>query len=488
VEGEWTLTPPAPGGATVSPAAGVPPWRGRGPSPPPLLGLALGLLLGGCAKPPPGPPVPVVSPTGIVYDLGTPPTETRWSQTAGIYLRSDDPSRALELVLEGVEAEPGNPVHHFLAGTALARLEQYEEADQSFVEAQRIYPAYELDVEPERESAWAAAFNAGAEAYAAGEVEEAIEAWQGAIAIFGLRAEAHRNLAMLLQDEGRYNEAITVYQQALEGLSRRPATRVLQEEELRSRDSVRLQTEANLTELLLVMDRFEEAEPFLQRQLEAEPENLRVQQNLALALSALGREEEAAVLHAALLAEGTLETAQLFNLGVALFRASDFPAAAEAFGRLTERRPYSRDAWFNYTNALFAAQDWEQLAHVGDHLLELDPLNENASLIAARAHLEAGDEERAIAGVRRIEAAPVHVDGLILRPSPGGVTVQGRVVGNRAEPGAPVQLLFTFFDDRDAVGSEVVTVAAPAPGEVTALEVVFRGEASGWRYQVVGGS
>ena len=452
-----------------------------------LLALAAGLLMGGCATGPQGPPTPVVSPTGIVYELGTPPTETRWSQTAGIYLRSDDPARALELVLEGVEAEPGNPVHHFLAGTARARLEQYAEADRSFAEAQRIYPAYELDVEPERESAWATAFNTGAEAYAGGDVEQAIEAWRGAIVIFGLRAEAHRNLAMLLQDEGRYDEAITVYQEALEGLSRRPASRILREEELRSRDSVREQTEANLTELLLVTDRFAEAEPFLQKQLEAEPDNLRVQQNLALALSALGREEEAAVLNAALLADGTLETAQLFNLGVALFRASDFPAAAEAFGRLTERRPWSRDAWFNYTNALFAAEDWVRLATVGDRLLEMDPLNENASLIAARAHLEAGDEARAIAGVQRIEAAPVHVDGLILRPAPGGITVQGRVVGNRAEPGTPVRLRFTFFDDREMVGSQEVTVAAPARGEAAALEVGFLGEASGWRYEVVGG-
>jgi len=453
-----------------------------------LLAIGTGLLAGGCASTPPGPPVPVVSPTGIVYDLGTPPTETRWSQSAGIYLRSDDPARALALLLQGVEAEPGNPIHHFLAGTALARLERYEEADRSFVEAERIYPAYELDVEPQRESAWATAFNTGAAAYAEGEVETAMDAWRGAIAIFGLRAEAHRNLAMLLQEEGRYDEAVTAYQQALEGLSRRPATRILREEEHRSRDSIRVETEAVLTELLLITDRFAEAEPYLQRQLEAEPDNLRVQQNLALALGALGREEEAAILHAALLAEGTLETAQLFNLGVALFRASDFTAAAEAFGRLTERRPYSREAWFNYTNALFAAEDWGQLATAAERLLELDPLNENSSLIAARAHLEGGDEERAIAGVRRIEAAPVHLDGLILRSVPGGITLQGRAVGNKANPGTPVWLRFTFFDDRDVVGSQLLTVTAPAPGEATPLELRFRGEASGWRYEVVGGS
>lgn len=451
-----------------------------------LLPLLAGLA---CASGPSGPPAAVVSPTGIVYPVGTPPTETRWSQTAALYLRSDEsPGRALEIALEGREAEPGNPIHHYLAGVAWARLGAYEEGDASFAEAERIYPAYELDVEPEREAAWAAAFNAGAELYAEGEVEEAIRAWKGGTTIFSLRPEAHQNLALLLQDEGRYPEAIEVYQAALAGLDGSPATRVLPPEELLARDSARVQTEANLAELFLVTDRFGEAEPLLQKQLRADPENLRIQQNLALALSALGRDEEAAVLHAALLADGTLETAQLFNLGVALFRASDFPAAAEAFGRLTERRPWARDVWFNYTNALFAAEDWTALATAGERLVELDPLNENASLIAARAHLEAGDEERAIAGVRRIEGAPVHLDGLMLRPAPGGVSLQGRVVGNRAEPGTLVTLRFTFFNETEALGSRTVTMAAPPEDEVAPLEVEFPGGASGWRYEVVGGS
>lgn len=455
-------------------------------APVPLLPL---LLAAGCASAPSGPPAPVVSPTGIVYPVGTPPTETRWSQTAALYLRSDEsPERALEIALEGRDAEPGNPVHHYLAGVAWARMGAFQEADASFAEAERIYPAYQLDVEPEREAAWAAAFNAGAEAYADGDVDRAIEAWQGAVRIFSLRPEAHRNLAMLLQDEGRYPEAIAVYQSALAGLETLPVTRVLRPEELAARDSARTQTEGTLAELLLVTDRFAEAEPLLQKQLEADPENLRIQQNLALALSALGREEEAAVLHAALLADGTLETAQLFNLGVALFRAADYRAAAEAFGRLTRRRPWARDVWFNYTNALFAAEDWPALATAGERLVELDPLNENASLIVARAHLESGDEERAVAGVRRIEGAPVHLDGLILRPAPGGVSLQGRVVGNAAEPGSPVTLSFTFFDESQALGNRTVTFPAPAPDDVAPLEVAFPGAATGWRYEVAGGS
>jgi tetratricopeptide (TPR) repeat protein len=443
------------------------------------------LLVAGCFGRTAGPVGPVVSPTGIVYDPGTPPTETRWSQTAGLYIRSNEPDRALEFALEGIEADPTNPVHHFLAGLGYVRLERYAEAHAAFTEAQRIYPAYELDVEPEREAGWAAAYNAGAEAYASGDVEQAIEAWQGAVTIFDLRPEAHRNLAMLLQDEARFREAGDVYRAAVEGLARRPVTRVLTDEEIEQREATRFAMEGSLAELLLLTDRFAEAEPLLRRQLQADAANTRVQQNLALALGALGKDEEAAELHAALLADGTLEAAELFNLGVALFRASDHAGAARAFGRLTEVRPHPRDARFNYANALFAAEDWRTLTGVGDRLVELDPLNENAALIAARAHLEAGDEARAVQGVRRIEAAPVHVEGIVLRPAPGGISLQGRLTGNRADPGTQVRLRFTFFDERTELGVETVTLIAPPPGETASFEVPFRGQAAGYRYEVL---
>ena len=106
---------------------------------------------------------------GFVYELGTPPVRTRFSQTATLFLTRGFLERALELALQGVDAEPENPIHYLLAGRAHARLAQYGEADAMFTEAQRIYPAYELDIEPERESAWIELFNEGIAAYSDGE-------------------------------------------------------------------------------------------------------------------------------------------------------------------------------------------------------------------------------------------------------------------------------------------------------------------------------
>lgn len=447
--------------------------------------LTIALAAGACSWAAPGPSGPVVSPTGIVYEPGTRPSETRYSQTAGLYLRSGSPARALALALEGVASDPANPIHYFLAGVAHARIGEYEEADRMFDEAQRIYPAYELEIEPEREAAWAEAFNRGAEAYADGDIEEAIRSWSGAARIYDLRPEAHRNLAMLLSGEGRYHEAIEVYERALSGLEKRPATRRLEEEELRQRELERDRTEESLAELLLIAGRFGRAEPLLRRQLRSDPTSLRLRQSLALALTEQGRLQEAGEIYQALLDEEELPAAEVFNVAVALFRAGDYRRAAEAFGRLTELRPHSRDAWFNYANALFAAEAWSSLVPVGDRLLQLDPLGESAALIAARARLETGDEAAALQGVERIGAAPVHVEGLVMRHAASGTEIHGRITGNRSEAGDPVRLLFTFYNDAGELGRESVAIPAPASGETTAFEVSFRMRATAYRYEVL---
>jgi tetratricopeptide (TPR) repeat protein len=464
---------------------------GRRPLPGGSLGgraflLALAGILPGCVPRAASPGGPVVSPTGYVYPIGTPPTETRFSQTATLYIRQGNLERGLELALEGIDADPENPVHFFLAGTAYARLGGHErEAVEMFEEAQRIYPAYELDVQPEEERAWAEAFNEGITAFDLGDIEKAKEAWTRATLIYDLRPDAHRNLAVLLAGEGRYDEAVDLYHRALEGLEEAPATHVLEERELGEREETRLSMEENLAQLLLYTRRYAEAEPLLRAQLDRDPDNIDLQADLASALTGLGRDGEASVLYREILSTDALESTQLFNIGVALFRAGSYVEAGDAFGRLTELQPSSRDAWFNYVNALFAAEAWDQIRDVGARLLALDPLSETAGLIVARAHLETGDEEGARDGLEDTEGAPVYVEQLQIRPAGLETTVVGRLKGNQAEPGAPLRLRFSFYGDSGLLGAETANLSAPAPSETSDFEVTFEGRATAYRYEVL---
>jgi tetratricopeptide (TPR) repeat protein len=431
-------------------------------------------------------PEPVVGPTGYVYPLGTPPTGTRYSQTGSQYFREENFERALELALEGVEADPTNPVHYLLAGMAYMRLSDFVAADSMFDRAQSIYPAYELDIEPQREAGWGEAFNAGLAAYADGDVEGTITHWRDAIALYDLRPAAHRNLGGLLATEGRYDEAIQVYRDALAGMDKRPATTVLTHEESREREEEGVELEEQLTALLMINARYDEAEPLLRKRLRREPESVDVRSDLASVLSSLGRESEAREIYSALLSEGGLQTTQLFNLGVGLFRAQDFAGAEEAFRRLTELQPQSRDAWFNRANALFAMESWEALGPVGERLLALDPLGKNALLIAARARLETGDRDGAVEILGQVDAAPVYLEGPRVRNAGAGTTVEGRVTGNVAPAGSQVELRFSFFGDGGVlVGTATTTLSAPAQGESENFVVTFDGRALAYRYELV---
>lgn len=447
--------------------------------------VVLAALVASCAPATRGPPQPVVSPTGYEYPLGTPPVDTQFSQTAALYLRQENPERALELALEGIEAHPANAIHYFLAGVAHARLGSNEEADVMFVEAERIYPAYELEVEPERERAWAISFNEGIEAFDQGDLDTALDAWGRATRVYNIRPDAHRNLAAIFAGEGRYDDAIEVYQDAIRGLSRESATRVLSEEERSERAALRVGIEEDLAQLFLFSSRFAEAEPLLRAQLDREPDNLDLKGDLAGVLAGLGREAEAAEIYSSLLSEGEIEANALFNIGVSLFQTDDFAGAAEAFERLTRLQPESRDAWFNFANALLAAEEWERLVGIGPRLVELDPLSETAGLIAARSHLELGDEASARVGLEAVEALPVFVSELQLRPSGARTTVMGRVTPNAAEPGALVHLRFHFLSDGAPAGVQDVTVVVPTDSTGETFEVEIEGRAGAYRYEVL---
>lgn len=452
-----------------------------------LLTLGAGLLvLGGCAGAT-GTAGPTTSPTGRVYEPGTQPSQTRQSQAATLFIAQQNYEQALAQAQEGLEADSANPVHYFLAGQAYAGLGDYERANEMFERAEEIYPAYELDIEPEREAAWGVAFNRGVEAYNEGDIEEASEWWDRANRIYGIRPEAYMNLAVIHTQERDYDRAIEAYRGGLTALDREPATRRFEEEELAERAETRATMRRNLAELLGFTERYGEAEELIREQLEERPDDPELLSNLALSLSRQGREQEAQEIYGRLLAQPDLSADDLFNLGVALFNSENFEQSEEAFRRVTEMQPQSRDAWYNYANALYAREAYEDLVPVAERLVELDPLNQNSALILAQAYRQTQQSQRALEQLQRNESQPVHVDELQMRPREGETRITGTVVGNQAQQGTPVQLRFTFYGERGELGRETVTVNAPADEERANFEVVLQSEepAVAYRYELV---
>lgn len=449
-----------------------------------IFGLAAALTLGGCAAGAAGGGGPLTSPTGKVYEPGIEPTQTPEARTATLAVATGDYETALAEAQAGIAADSTNPIHYFLAGQAAAGLEQYELADEMWREAERLFPAYELEIEPSREQVWADAFNMGVETYNAGDTEAALRAWRGAHLIYRLRPEAAQNLAVLLTQENEYDEAIEVYQQAIADLELEPATRVIEEPEITERATARSDMLEALAQLLLFTDQFAEAEAILRQQLEVNPDDIDVQANLANALARQGNEAEAAEIYARLLNNPDLDATQMFNVGVSLFNAQDFPRAAQAFERVLEVQPNSRDAWNNLASALYSAESWDELAPISAELVEADPLNENTGLMIARAYRELEQNNQALEALQRIEDLPIYLEGLSLTPAGERASVSGQVVGNAAAAGTPVQLRFTFYNDGAQVGTETVTVNAPAPEQSREFSVSIQQAANAYSYEL----
>jgi tetratricopeptide (TPR) repeat protein len=431
----------------------------------------------------------VVSPTGIVYEIGVPPVETRFSQASTVFLAQGFYGRALEQAQEGLaqDATEGkvNSLHHLLAGLSLAGLGDFEAAMGMWDRAKEIYPAYELEVEPARETAWAEAFNTGIAAYDRGEVDSTIVAWRKAVYVYDLRPDVHRNLASLLAEDARYDEAIEVYRAGIAGIDRSPASWVLTEADIATREEARRSMERDLAHLYLQTEEFALAEPLIRRRLAEEPEDLILLMSLGSVLVGMGGHPEARTLYLRLLERTDLEDADYFNIGVSLFEAGDFSGAARAFKRVTDFLPNGRDAWFNYANALLALESWVELIAIGAKLTEVDPLGESSALILARAYLEIEDEEGAIEAFERTLLAPVHITELRMEPLGLDTRVTGRLVGNEAPAGSEVALRFLFYSGAEALGSEVIRLRAPEKDSSIDFEVLFDRSSVAYRYELV---
>jgi tetratricopeptide (TPR) repeat protein len=177
----------------------------------------------------------------------------------------------------------------------------------------------------------------------------------------------------------------------------------------------------------------------------------------------------------------------IFNTGVAAFQAENFPEAANIFRSITEVDRNYREAWTNYAFALYRQERWNEVIPVAMRLLELDPLNENAMLVLAEAYrqLERGSEGVQIR--ERVRDAPVYVEGLSIRYDDDVAIASGQVVGNAARAGTPVRLEVTFTGPTGDLGTQTVTVAAPAKGERAPFEARLdgQGRATSFRYRAL---
>lgn len=431
--------------------------------------------------------------------------------------------QALQAALSAVERDPNNPRAYMLAGQASVGVEQWVRADTMFARAQELRPALAGDIEVEREEAWVAAYNLGAEALNAGDLAAARERFAGADRLFQGRAEARLALAVLSAREGDTDGAITAYRGALEILDR-PIPEGLPEEQVEGWHEDRQAATFNLANLLAQAGQYGEAADILTRFLDRSPATLdqatRMQAMTARAtfLGQAGRAEEAEALYEELMAEGSLGANEYFQIGIGLFNSGEYVRAAEAFATSARMNPQSRDAYLNLVQSLYtAAMDLEEepatperdaqlrehyteLLEAADRVREFDPLNRNLLSFRLRAYRALADlssaaeaerlAQRSQEVFRQYQEQPYEVSDITIAFGDNDrATVQGVLTNLSGTVGSQVGIRFTMLDTTGGTidtGTTQVTVPAVDDSVQFSVDVnLARGELAGWRYELV---
>ena len=376
---------------------------------------------------------------------------------------------ALQAAQSEIADQPNNPLGHRLAALAALGLGQYVEAGAHFDRATELYPLYEFEDTPLRQSTWVDLYQEASPLVSSGDYENATAIFEDAHAIFQGRPEVMVTLAQLYGSLSEYDKAIDFIEQVNTFMASETAAVA---------DSATLagwQDQASVLPLLgaqifAASGRSDEAVEAYRALSEAEPDNLEHVRSLATVLMDSGKEAEALEVYADLLSQPGLSGQDLYSIGVGFYQASDYVNAVRAFGGAAEANETDRDAFEMWARSLLLDEVFADLPTVTQRWIELDPYSQNAYLIWAQAANRNEDAEGTQQAMGRAQELEVSVDQLQLqRFGGGGGLVSGSVINKTLEAGASVTLRVTFYDE---TGSAIGTVTSSVTvGEADMAEI-----------------
>ncbi|HUJ01506.1 MAG TPA: tetratricopeptide repeat protein [Usitatibacter sp.] len=256
-----------------------------------------------------------------------------------------------------------------------------------------------------------------------GRAEEAIAGYRAALALAPAFAAAHNNLANALKEVGRVGEALAHYAEAVRadpgladaasnyGAALREAGRADEAIPVLER-AVALDPGAwaalnNLGMAWHERHRDAEAVRCYQRALELKPELREARTNLGNSLAALGEEREAIECYRAAIARWPDHPDAYSNLGVLLQERGEVDEATACYRRALELRPDHADALSNLGYLLQEQGKLDEAVAWYERALEANPRSARAGYNLGLALLMRGDFERGWAlNERRFETAP----------------------------------------------------------------------------------
>jgi len=404
--------------------------------------------------------------------------------------------QAVAQARQAVAADPTNPRAQIILGEAAIATGNFAEGGDAYARALDLRPAYVDETRATREQAWLELYQEGVPFINAGDYPAVIEIYAAADQIYDERPEIKIILGQLLAQEGEYDRAIEVMEEA-RGIIESPRIEEVDSATavgwLESADDI----DPTIAQSLLQGDRFADAIPVLQTLVDREPDNLQYVFSLATSYQETGQDDSAIALYNEVAERPGLEASEYVELGIGLYQLEEFVDAAAAFGQAAEAAPNDRDALELGVNSL-------QLAYVGNDTAEaspdetamwvdlaqrwidLDPNNPQAYTALAQGLIRTGDQSRNAELLNAAEALDVQVRNLRMTRTRSGATVVGTVTAPGDDAPSEATVTFTFYDANGiALGTETTTVSFA--GGSAGLNISFEGEGvEGYGYEIGG--
>ena len=380
----------------------------------------------------------------------------------------------------------------------------FKGADSAFTRAERLLPDCAADIRDKRRRMWIPALNSGVNQLRDNDKDAALEAFRHANEIYRAEPPAYYYMAGIFADLQQRDSAVKYYARALN----------LAQDSLNAHDEqydeIRNTSAFNVARLYHRAQMLDSAAAWYRRFRSDNPNDPDALTGLASVLQEAGHEDEAMAMYDTVLAMAdSMPTLELFQAGVAMFRAQRFQRAVQLFQRGLERNPYYRDALFNLANTYLSIateinpdsaksdsartrleqeqHEWGQkMMPVVRRLLDVDPANYGALQLLLASYRLQGEADSALAVAERRSKAKFDVTVSTFQPTGSGYDVRG-IITNRDSVAVTVPTL--TFDFLDESGKVVQTLTVDqqtldADGVVPfALNPVGEGIAA-WRYKV----
>ncbi len=429
-------------------------------------------------------------------------TATRSGSEREKHLR--DANRVLTQALNNGKADAGTA--WYLLGRYYEMKRDLKGMDTAYARAAELRPDCAQDIDKHRRSVWVPILNQGVQAYEANDVEQALESFRKANALYDKEPQSFFYMASLMANRLKQTDSAAYYY-------RKAAELAKGKEEA---NEIELTSTFNLARLYHAEKNWDSAIVWYKRHRQLDPENTETLVGLATVYARKAEDSDksgdsttAAALRASALtmydsvlaAADKMSAVNLFSTGVSLYKANRYDIAAQAFQKGYEKNPYFRDGIFNLANTYLSLARAQEKGAAGDSvkkaagekmlpvvlkLMELDPHNQSVRRLLAAAYQLLDLPDSTLAALQSIEAMKFDVAVMLFQPREGGYTLGGSVSNLTEDEVTVPTITFEFLDgEGNVVASEPVEAGTLEGDGYFEFSLSPSGEnIAGWRYRV----